>query len=90
MLPVFSNSMYVKQGHTHQHDTRQKDELRNSATRLIMTEKYVRHYIPQLLCETPNCIINKFPQPARFFTLREEISTYKIRQWMYNTRLLRL
>ena len=38
MLPVFFNSMYVKQGHIHQYDTRQRDEIRNSATRLIMTE----------------------------------------------------
>ena len=60
MLPVFFHSMYVKQGHIHQHDTRQKDEIRNSATRLIMTEKCVRHYIPELLYKTSNCIIDKF------------------------------
>ena len=60
MLPVFYNSMYVKQGHIHQHDTRQRDEIRNSATRLIMTEKCVHHHIPELLCKTPNCIIDKF------------------------------
>ena len=40
--------------------TRQGDEIRNSATRLIMTEKCVCHYIPELLCKTPNCIIDKF------------------------------
>ena len=60
MLPVFFNSMYVKQRHIHQYDTRQRDEIRNSATRLIMTEKCVRHYIPELLCKTPNCITDKF------------------------------
>ena len=60
MLPVFFNSMYVKQGHIHQHDTRQRGEIRNSATRLTMTEKCVRHHIPELLCKTPNCIIDKF------------------------------
>ena len=60
MLPVFFHSMYVKQGHIHQYDTRQRDEIRNSATRLIMTEKCVPHYIPELLCKTPNCIIDKF------------------------------
>ena len=60
MLPAFFNSMYVKHGHIHQHDTRQRYEIRNSATRLIMTEKCVRHYIPELLCKTLNCIIDKF------------------------------
>ena len=67
MLPVFFNSMYVKQGHIHQHDTRQRDEIRNSATRLIMTEKCVRHYIPELLCKTPNCIIDKFYSHSKVF-----------------------
>ena len=38
MLPFFYNSMCVKHGHIHQHDTRQRDEISNSATRLIMTE----------------------------------------------------
>ena len=60
MLPVFFNSMNVKHGHSHQHDTRQRDEIRNSATRLIMTEKCFRHYITELLCKTPNCITDKF------------------------------
>ena len=60
MLPVFFNNMYIKHGHIHQHDTRQRDEISNSATRLIMTEKCVRHYIPELLCKTPNCITDKF------------------------------
>ena len=59
MLPVFFNSMYVKHGHIHQHDTRQRDEIHNSVTRLIMTEKCVRHYIPELLCKTQNCITEK-------------------------------
>ena len=42
MLPVSFNRnlrcLYVKHGHTHQHDFRQGDEIRNSATRLIMAE----------------------------------------------------
>ena len=46
MLPFFFNNMYVKHGHFHQHDILLRDEISNSATRLIMTEKCVRHYIP--------------------------------------------
>ena len=57
-LQVFP-PLYVKQGHIHQHDTLLRDEICNSATRLIMTEKCVRHYIPELLCKTPNCITDK-------------------------------
>ena len=61
MLPVFFNSMYVKHGHIHQqHDIRQRDEIRNSDAILIMTEKCVRHNIPELLRKTPNRIIDKF------------------------------
>ena len=50
MLPVFFNSMYVKQGHINQHDTRQRDEIRYSASRLIMTENvsvttYLSYYV---------------------------------------------
>ena len=47
MLPVFFNSMCVKHGHIHQHDTRQRgqrDIIRNSATMLIMTDKYGTAY----------------------------------------------
>ena len=39
--------MYVKHCHIHQHDTRQRDEIRNSSTRLIITQTSARHYTLQ-------------------------------------------
>ena len=47
------------QGSTHDYNTRQRDDIRTNRTRINLTEKCLRNYLPKTINSIPNHILNR-------------------------------
>ena len=59
-LPFYLASMFIKIRDVHDHDTRQRNILFDTLTQHVQTKNCIRHFIPTLLSDMPQCITEKF------------------------------
>ena len=84
--PSFFLNMFVPNAATHNYNTRQRSSIRQSTTRIALTENCMRHFIPKLVKETPTCITDKvythslegFSNYIKAFNINRYISTCNI------------
>ena len=58
-LPKYFESMFTESNDNHSHDTRHKSLLYQLPTKTSTGRLCIRHYIPELLSKTPECITEK-------------------------------
>ena len=58
-LPKYFESMFTESNDNYSHDTRQKSLLYQLLTKTSTGRLCIRHYIPELLTKTPECITEK-------------------------------
>ena len=59
-LPIFFNAFVLTtQGSLHEHDARQRDNLRPNRTRINMTDRCLRNYLPKQINSIPNHLSSK-------------------------------
>ena len=52
--------MFISNSSIHDYDTRQQDLIHAPAARTSQARNCVRHFIPNIISETPACILEKF------------------------------
>ena len=58
-LPKYFDSMFTQSNDNHSHDTRHKSLIYQLPTKTSTGRLCIRHYIPELLTKTPECITEK-------------------------------
>ena len=58
-LQKYFDSLFTESNDNHSHDTRHKSVLYQLPTKTSTERLYVRHYIPEILTKTPECITEK-------------------------------
>ena len=74
-LPKYFESMFTESNDNHSHDTRHKSLLYQLPTKTCTGRLCIRHYIPELLTKTPECITDKLDTHSfsGFFKLYEKL-----------------
>ena len=74
-LPKCFESMFTESNDNHSHDTRPKSLLNQLPTKTSTGRLCIRHYIPELLSKTPECITEKLDTHSFsvFFKLHEKL-----------------
>ena len=55
--PYFLTFDIIRQGEIHDHDTRQRDRIRVNRTRIKLTERCIRNYLPNVINSVPDHIL---------------------------------
>ena len=55
--PYFLTFDIIRQGEIHDHDTRQRDRIRVNRTRIKLTERCIRNYLPNEINSVPDHIL---------------------------------
>ena len=55
--PYFLTFDIIRQGERHDHDSRQRDRIRVSRTRIKLTERCIRNYLPNEINSVPDHIL---------------------------------
>ena len=59
VLDYFASFTLHTQGSTHDYNTRQRDDIRTNRTRINLTEKCLRNYLPKAINSIPNHILTR-------------------------------
>ena len=82
-LPKYFESMFTESNDNHSHDTRHKSLLYQLPTKTSTGRLCIRHYIPELLSKTPECITEKLDTHS-FSGYSNYIKNYYIRNYNEN------
>ena len=82
-LPKYFESMFTESNDNHSHDTRHKSLLYQLPTKTSTGRLCIRHYIPELLSKTPECITEKLDTHS-FSGFSNYMKNYYIRNYNEN------
>ena len=82
-LPKYFESMFTESNDNHSHDTRHKSLLYQLPTKTGTGRLCIRHYIPELLSKTPECINEKLVTHS-FSGFSNYMKNYYIRNYNEN------
>ena len=82
-LPKYFESMFTESNDNHSHDTRHKSLLYQLPTKTSTGRLCIRHYIPELLSKTPECITEKLDTHS-FSGFSNYMKKYYIRNYNEN------
>ena len=82
-LPKYFESMFTESNDNHSHDTRHKSLLYQLPTKTSTGRLCIRHYIPELLSKTPECITEKLDTHS-FSGFSNYMKHYYIRNYNEN------
>ena len=79
-LPKYFESMFTESDDNLSHDTRHKSVLYKLPTKTSTGRLYIRHYIPELLSKTPECLTEKLDTHS-FSGFSNYMKNYYIRNY---------